>query len=215
VFQGYAKLTHEVTFEQYDRFCDETGRSKPSDQGWGRGRRPAINVSWFDAAEYCNWPSRKEGLTPFYTVSGTNVSMNWGVNGYRLRTGAEWEYAAKGGRSSRGTEYAGSAIPYLVAWYSSNAGGKTKPVGTKMANEIGLYDMSGNVWEWCNDWYGSYVSYYTRQTDPRGPENGTYRVLRGGSWLFDAVSVNRAVRGVIRPGDRSNVYGFRPVRPAE
>jgi uncharacterized caspase-like protein len=123
---------------------------------------PVENVSWYDVVAYCNKRSEKEGLSRAYIISGTNVSWNRGANGYRLPTEAEWEYAAKGGVASRSLAvnavYAGSANLYDVAWHSGNSGSKTHPVGQKVANLLGLYDMSGNVWEWCWDWYGKYLS---------------------------------------------------------
>jgi formylglycine-generating enzyme required for sulfatase activity len=123
-------------------------------------------VSWYDAAEYCNRLSRKEGLRPAYSGSGTNISCDFTADDYRLPTEAEWEYAAKGGNKSGGYTYAGGNDPGSVACYKSNSGNKTQPVGGRPANELELYDMSGNVWEWCWDWYGSYGS--ASQTDPPG-----------------------------------------------
>jgi formylglycine-generating enzyme required for sulfatase activity len=205
--------TYEVTFDQYDRFCDETGRSKPGDNRWGRGSRPAINVRWFDAAEYCNWLSRKEGLTSFYTISGTSAGMNWSANGYRLPTEAEWEYAAKGGKQSKGTRYSGGDSPDAVAWNWGNSGRKTQPVGGKQANELGLYDMSGNVWEWCNDLYGERYYASSPSTDPRGSDSGQYRVLRGGSWADNSDYLRASARIRIRPDLTLNHLGFRPARP--
>ena len=151
----------EVTFEQYDAFCDATGRKKPYDKGWGRGDRPVINVNWLDAVAYCEWKSKATGKT------------------YRLPTEAEWEYAARGGNKSKGYTYSGSNDLDAVGWYNGNSNSKTHPVAQKQPNELGLYDMSGNVWEWCSDWYGSYSS--SPQNNPQGPNSGSIRVLRGGS----------------------------------
>ena len=123
---------------------------------------PVENVSWKDCQKF---------IKKLNKMTGKN---------FRLPTEAEWEYAARGGNKSRGYKYAGSNIIGGVAWYSDNSGSTTHPVGTKQANELGLYDMSGNVWEWCQDWHDDYSS--LSQTNPTGPSSGSYRVLRGGSW---------------------------------
>ncbi len=200
---------NEVTFEQYDEFCEATGRVKPYDYGWGRGTMPVINVSWYDAVEFCNWLSEQEGLTPVYSGSGDNISCNFDANGYRLPTEAEWEYAARGGNKSRGYKYSGSDNIDDVAWYIDNSGIKTHPVGQKKANELGLYDMSGNVYEWCWDWYGYYSS--SSQTDPEGPSSGSYRVGRGGSWTGNAGGASWLVRALDSPEDWDSHSGFRVV----
>ena len=171
---------------------------------------PVERVSWYDAVEFCNRLSRKEGLTPEYTISGKDVTWNRSADGYRLPTEVEWEYAARGGNKSRGYRFSGSDDPKEVAWYSANSGEKTHPVGQKKPNELGIYDMSGNVWEWVWDWYGSYSS--TSQTDPRGPYSGSYRVLRGGSWNLYAGSFRSADRFSGGPSVSFYVLGFRLVR---
>jgi formylglycine-generating enzyme required for sulfatase activity len=202
----------EVTFEQYDRFCVQTGRGKPKDDGRGRGTRPVTNVSWLDAAEFCNWLSQAEGLAPFYTVSGLQAEMSWQTNGYRLPTEAEWEYAARGGNQNRGTRYAGGGEPDSLGWDNRNSDRGPHQVGEKQANELGLYDMSGNVWEWCNDWLGEYPA--EMQRDPRGAASGDFRVLRGGSWSQDPRSLRTSERYGYAPESRSDDVGFRPARPA-
>jgi formylglycine-generating enzyme required for sulfatase activity len=173
---------------------------------------PVEQVSWFEAVEFCNRLSVKEGLQPCYTISGTSVSCDFSKNGYRLPTEAEWEYAAKGGRSSRGYRYAGGNDVGAVGWYYGNSGWTTHAVGGKQANELGLYDMSGNVLEWCWDWYRGYSG--GSQTDPRGPSSGQYRLLRGGSWGgSDGSSLRASLRAWYVPGYRVSSFGFRLARP--
>jgi formylglycine-generating enzyme required for sulfatase activity len=204
---------YEVTFDQYEAFCAEMGRRRPWDANWGRGRRPVINVSWYDAAEYCNWLSREQGLSPFYTIGVRTVEMNWSADGYRLPTEAEWEYAARGGRKTKGTRYAGGAAPDTVAWYSASSANKTQPVGGKQPNELGLYDMSGNVREWCNDWYDPKYYAASPGSDPRGPDANPDRVVRGGSWVnrSEDIRVYSRDEWMAESGDS---VGFRPARPA-
>jgi len=208
---------YEVTFNEYDAFCNATGRSKPSDSGWGRGQRPVINVSWNDAIAYCNWLSEKEKLPKAYDSNGNLLDKNGRVTtdpskvvGYRLPTEAEWEYAARGGNKSKGYKYAGSDNVSDVAWYSSNSGSKTQEVGKKAPNELGLYDMSGNVWEWCSDWYGSYSS--SAQTNPYNSTAGSGRVLRGGGWINVAADARVANRLNFSPTFTFYFLGFRICR---
>ncbi|GAB6120566.1 SUMF1/EgtB/PvdO family nonheme iron enzyme [Dysgonomonas termitidis] len=150
---------------------------------------PVENVSWDDAVSFCRELSRMTGKT------------------YRLPTEAEWEYAARGGSKKTDAKYSGSYSPDKVAWYGDNSGNKTHPVGTKQANELGIYDMSGNVWEWCSDWYGSYPA--SAQTNPAGASEGSDRVARGGSWGDFAEGVRVPSRGDGSPDNRNNFVGFR------
>ena len=195
---------------------------------------PAYYVSWYAILKYCNLRSMAEGLTPCYTISGSTNPDNWGevptsrnstwdaaicnwnANGYRLPTEAEWEYAARAATNNPDYLYSGSDDISTVAWYWSNSGSSTHPVGTKAPNGIGTYDMSGNVWEWCWDWYSS--SYYSSspQNDPRGPESGSKRVLRGGSWYNNATSCRVANRHCNLPYHRYSYAdsGFRLCRAA-
>ena len=128
---------------------------------------------------------------------------------FRLPTEAEWEFAARGGNQSRHTQYSGSSCIDDVAWHEGNSGSKTHPVKTKQPNELGLYDMTGNVREWCQDWYGSYSSY--DQTDPTGASSGSYRVKRGGSWYFSPRCCRSSYRSGFAPGNSSNDLGLRLV----
>lgn len=163
---------YEITYAQYDLFCKHTGHEKPLDFDWGRSNRPVVYVNWYDATAFCQWLSEISGQT------------------YRLPTEAEWEYAAKGGVKSKGYIYAGSNDVDKVAWvfqdnYSkqdSLAYMKTQPVGRKAPNELGLYDMSGNVWEWCNDSYSPDFYKGSPLHHPLNKKEDLKKVARGGGW---------------------------------
>ena len=200
---------YEVTFNEYDAFCDATGRTKPQIFDQPKGKHPMLSLSWYDAVEYCNWRSQKEGLPPCYTISGNNVTCNFKAKGYRLPIEAEWEYAARGGKESRGYTYSGSNIAGDVGWYNGNSGNKPHPVGKNQANELGIHDMSGNVLEWCWDWYDE--NYYTSSPsiDPRGPTSGDQRVLRGGCWYFPDNLLRTAFRCRSSPDSGNYSGGFR------
>ncbi len=209
---GFYIGKYEVTFNEYDEFCTATKRYKPSTQGWGANRRPVINVTWFDAIDYCNWKSQKEGLTPCYTISESNVTCNFQANGYRLPTEAEWEYAARGGNESRGYIYAGSNNISDVGWYSVNSGSKTHIVGEKKENELGIFDMSGNVKEWCWDWWSDNFYSESISKDPKGPSDGILRIIRGGSYSNEENYHRTASRNRNDARKRFNLNGFRLVR---
>ncbi|MCL2609565.1 MAG: formylglycine-generating enzyme family protein [Treponema sp.] len=198
--------------------------------GFDRNSLPVERVSWYDALVYANKLSMRDALTPAYRIAGSTDPEKWGEvptafdagwngaeivegsTGYRLPTEAQWEYAARGGERSRGFAHAGGDSPDEVGWYLGNSGGRTRPAGTKKPNELGLFDMSGNVWEWCHDWYGDYTE--ADRDDPEGPPSGMARVLRGGSWSFGAETGRTAYRDWLAPQSRYFFVGFRLVKPA-
>ena len=189
------KPTHQVTLSSY--YIGETEVTQAlwtavmgDNPSWFKGDNlPVEQVSWEDCQTFIG---KLNGLTG---------------KRFRLPTEAEWEYAARGGKRSNHTQYSGSSNIDDVAWYSGNSGSKTHPVKTKKPNEFGLYDMSGNVNEWCQDWYGSYSS--NAQTNPTGPDSGSYRVFRGGTWSIFGWFCRSSFRGNSSPGYRGYGLGFR------
>jgi len=188
--------------------CDRKGDLRNNSEK----NHPVIYVSWNDAVAYCNWLSEKDGLQKAYSGSGDNVTCDFNSNGYRLPTEAEWEYAARGGNQSKGYKYSGSNIIDEVAWYDENSGKRTYDAGTKSPNELGLYDMSGNVWEWCWDWFSDKYYSSSGQTNPKGPNSGSKRVGRGGSWVSSAERCRVAGRYYSSPAYGVNGLGFRLAR---
>jgi len=179
-------------------------------------------VTWYDAVEFCNKLSAAEGLTSVYTITGrtpatgypitsATVTTDFSKSGYRLPTEAQWEYAAKGGQNSRGYTYPGSDNLDAVAWYNINSGSKTHEVGKLAPNELGIYDMGGNVWEWCWDWFGEYPG--GTQQDYMGASSDFSRIQRGGSWYNSAVYLRSENRGSYYPQTAINTMGFRVMRP--
>ncbi len=189
---------YEITFNQYDAFCEATGRAKPDDEGWGRGNRPVINITWYDAAAFAEWA------------------------GYSLPTEAQWEYACRAGTTTAFNT--GDNLTTSQANYNGNYPyknfpkgvfrGKTMPVGSFPPNKWGLYDMHGNVWEWCSDWYnGSYIQ--SAQKNENKSQNNFCKVFRGGSWNMYAKYCRSAYRNYIRPDFSFNYIGFRVVYSGE
>lgn len=223
---SYKMAETETTVWQYFLYLKanrEKPYNTPSWQYWGNN--PMIYVSWYDAVEYCNWVSQRRGKSEAYTIDKTRkdpnntnrsddvkwiVKTNEQAQGYRLPTEAEWEYAARGGTHQSTFEYSGSDDIEEVAWHSANSSSRTQPVKRLKPNALGLYDMSGNVWEWCNNWY---VDKYNISSSKywNSPEKGSYRSLRGGSWddgrYYSGVSYRN---GSVAYDHRFN-FGFRIV----
>ncbi len=199
--EDWEKPTHQVTLSSY--YIGETEVTQAlwkavmgeSPSFYKGDNLPVEQVSWYDCQEF---------IKKLNVLTGRN---------FRLPTEAEWEYAARGGNKSSGYKYSGSNNITDVAWYINNSGSKTYPVKTKQANELGIYDMSGNVWEWCQDWYGKYIS--AAQTNPKGPTTGSSRVNRGGSWGSFARICRSSIRFNNYPDDRNYCLGFRLALSAE
>jgi len=208
-------FTMGCTSEQ-DNDCDEN--EEPAHQvtlsDFYMGKYPVTQAQWkavmgnnpsyFEGddlpVEQVSWEEVQEFIEKLNEMTGKN---------YRLPTEAEWEYAARGGNRSNGYKYSGSNTIDDVAWYEDNSEVKTHSVGTKQANELYIYDMSGNVWEWCSDWYGTYSS--SAQTNSKGPDTGSFRVARGGSWGNEAQHCRASIRGYTTPDDSQRILGFRLV----
>ena len=191
------KPVHSVTLDgYYIGKCEVTQElweavmgSNPSN--FRGAQNPVESVSWNDCQNFIKKLNSLTGRT------------------FRLPTEAEWEYAARGGNKSRHYKYSGSNNIFDVAWHDGNSGDKTHAVGTRTANELGIYDMSGNVWEWCSDWYGFYSA--GAQTNPQGPSSDSCRVLRGGSWGNDARGCRVSNRNLSGPGNSNGHSGLRLV----
>lgn len=171
---------------------------------------PVDNISWMDCISFCNKLSVKEGYQECYLIDGNNVTVLTNRSGFRLPTEAEWEYAARGGKKNSGFNYSGSNLLKSVGWYNDSGIKKFlpqyHPVGLLKPNELGLYDMSGNVCEWCWDWYGTYSS--TANVNPLGPESGRSRVYRGGRWSDNATNCRVAYRNCAAPSGRRDYFGI-------
>ena len=205
--------------------------SLPSTQYGNGSEIPVYQVSWYNTVEYCNRRSMQEGLTPCYSYGGygnniddwrsdwassytnhTMINCNWNANGYRLPTEMEWMFAARGGNHTHDYTYSGSNDLDPVGWYMENSPPLpgTNPVGTKSPNELGLYDMSGNVWEWVWDIYGYYPS--SAQTNPTGAANGNQRTWRGGAYAFEAIDCTVSARSYDSVVSSYFCIGFRVCR---
>ena len=195
------KPVHSVTLNDY-----YIGETEVTQKLWEAvmGRNPSYFKGLNKPVECVTWNDCQEFIEKLNKLTGKK---------FRLPTEAEWEYAARGGNKSRGYKYSGSDNVDDVAWYGGNSSSSTHPVGTKSPNELGLYDMSGNVGEWCSDWYGENYYSSSPQTNPTGPTSGSDRVFRGGSWGSGAISCRVSRRSSISPDIRFNYLGFRLVMP--
>ena len=213
---GFYMDKTEVTQAEYKRVM----KTNPA-QVTGDLARPVEYLTWFDAILYCNARSKLEGKDTVYTFTAVakrgitctslaGISAHLSAKGFRLPTEAEWEYACRAGSTTAYWWGADTNGMGARVWSTCNSGRTTHPVATKLANAFGLYDMSGNVWEWCDDWYGPYAK--AAATNPAGPANGTERVLRGGSWIFNYVGFRSSFRLSYTPAIWALV-GFRVVLP--
>ena len=192
------KPTHRVTLTN-DYYI---GKYEVTQALWQAvmGNNPSYSKNYNLPVECVSWDDCQEFISKLNHITGKT---------FRLPTEAEWEYAARGGNKSRGYQYSGSNNPSNVAWYDDNSGDKTHAVGTKQPNELGIYDMSGNVWEWCQDWYETYSS--SSQVNPTGANSGSCRVVRGVSWYNNARNCRLSLRGSNTPDFRSSNLGLRLV----
>lgn len=183
----------EISVAHWQAFCKATERSMPLTPEWGwKDDHPIVSITALEADEYCKWLSGKTGKK------------------FRLPTEAEWEFAARGGTKSKGYIFSGSNNLNNVAWYVANSHGTTHPVAQKTPNELGLYDMSGNVWEWCSDWLEEYNP--KDVNNPQGPKDGTFRVRRGGSWDAKDKNCRNTYRLSNSPRRSFHSIGVRVVR---
>ncbi|MBN2280573.1 MAG: SUMF1/EgtB/PvdO family nonheme iron enzyme [Candidatus Marinimicrobia bacterium] len=198
---------YEVTQSEYVKILKNNPSMYKGDN------RPVNNISWYQAIKYCNQRSKMEGLKPCYSGTGKDTKCDFSANGYRLPTEAEWEFAAKGGLKGKGYVWAGSDNPDEVAVYNKKLHTGPQVPGTKKPNELGIFDMNGNVRELCWDWFGPYKG--IAQNNPSGPENGEFRVERGGSWKHDEYFCRNTNRWFHDPIFNYGSVGFRLVRTIE
>jgi formylglycine-generating enzyme required for sulfatase activity len=195
----------EVTQELYSAVMNQTPSS------FKGSNLPVESVTWFDAVRFCNALSELNGLSPAYTIEGEKVTWDRDSKGFRLPTEAEWEYAARGGQDGgeilEKAGYAGGSAAGDISWYSGNSSRRAQPVKGKNPNQLGIYDMSGNVWEWCWDWYDNYPA--DPVFDPLGPEKGRNRVFRGGAWVTPVNQLRVSFRVGNPPDSKANSVGFR------
>jgi formylglycine-generating enzyme required for sulfatase activity len=211
---------NEVTQAQYEQVMGlnpssfaASGGGKDSVAGLDTTGHPVETVSWNDAAEFCAKLSEREKLKPVYSRTGDTVTILSTGGGYRLPTEAEWEFACRAGTTTRFSSGDQDESLFQVAWIGSNSHGVSHPVGELQANQFGLYDIHGNVWEWVQDWWGpTYYSHFQGEPaiDPGGPASaGSQRVIRGGSWYNQISNCRASRRNVFEPTNGRGSIGFR------
>lgn len=225
---------HELTVKEYREYVKAENKNMPNppNEEWmnshvdtkkyyvSSGKKwwgwndldPIHNITWYEAVDYCNWLSKKEGLQQaYYKNEDDGWELDLAKNGYRLPTEAEWEYAAIGGSKTQNFAYSGSNTPTEIAWFT-DSGKQLHEVGKKAPNELGIYDMSGNSYEWCYDYYDN--KYYEQKVNdnPLGPKVGTARVCRGGSFLGTTETLRITKRFYNSPDYKTQSLGFRVVR---
>lgn len=208
-------MPYEISFEEYYKYCNSKQKKKPKDQGWGSGNKPVINVSWFDAIDYCNWRSDQELLKPVYEIGENGiVKLDTNKNGYRLPTEAEWEYLAKTGSIEEGEAI--YQTPKDVNFKTkAKRQSPTWAVSEGSENNFGVFNLRGNVAEWCWDNYDHDFYKTSESKNPIGPLSGRAKVVRGGSWNSDKFGVQLHARDSKLPNFGYPTVGFRLVRNAE
>ncbi len=230
----YKEFIADGSYNEFVRFGVEHRLPSPPDSVWWQGhpdskaywkgqvnewwgwnnKFPMFHLSWYQAVAYCNWLSEKTGYEKCYSITSEgSIECDLSKNGYRLPTEAEWEYAAKGGNKSNDYRFSGSDNFNEVAWVDDNTFLRgPKVIGTKKANELGIYDMSGNVWEWCTDYYSPFFYNDKNSNNPVNLQPTGYRVIRGGSWHYRVEYATITTRDGPKPGFSNYNYGFRVAR---
>ncbi|HRH48833.1 MAG TPA: SUMF1/EgtB/PvdO family nonheme iron enzyme [Panacibacter sp.] len=202
-----------ITFSIYDIYCESINIQKPNDEGWGRGNRPVINITWMQAIAFCNWLSDQHGFEHVYKIENSNDTEILDTNGYRLPSEAEWEYAARGGRQDKKYLYSGGNNIDQVAWYAANSLQRTHPVGEKNGNELGIHDMSGNIWEWCSDInHNNFIDAPSNGKPWLNSGEDNRRVVKGGYWGSFPIDCRSTTRCDWREDDYDWDIGFRLAR---
>lgn len=203
---------YEVSTYEWKQYAKENGIQLAATDWKANDNLPITNITWLQAIKYCNWLSTKQGLTPAYTQRGGQYACDFNANGFRLPTEAEWEFAARGGNKSKGYKYAGADDMQNISWNKANSKGQPHPYGTKLPNELGIFDLTGNVWEWCWDWYNPDYYKFNETKDPKGPINGEKKISRGGSWDSTPSYARTSNRMNTYPDTTYPFYGLRLVR---